>query len=111
MHSMSTCHLRNYGRVLRMICLDRQWYQLEGPIIPGRQHCETNTHRVQFIQGGEWVVVSSANSLPNRINVVIAVLSFFSSGKLYWCHHLVRPLALDIIDLRVRSHHQQYDTR
>jgi hypothetical protein len=60
MCSMSSEELRR--RVLRMICLDRQWYQ--GPIIPGkisRQHCETNTNRVQFIQGGEWVIMMFSN--------------------------------------------------
>jgi len=56
MPSMSSQELRR--RAIRMIRLDRRWYQ--GPIVPGeieRQHCGRDTYRVQLIQGGAWVLV------------------------------------------------------
>jgi hypothetical protein len=56
MPSMSPEELRR--RATHMTYLDRRWYQ--GSLVPKkiqRHHCESNVHSVQFIQGGEWVVM------------------------------------------------------
>jgi hypothetical protein len=60
LHSMSSEELRH--RAICMTRLDRRWYQ--GSLMLGkvqRHHCESNAYRVQFIQGGEWIVMMFSN--------------------------------------------------
>lgn len=54
--SMSAEDLR--GKAIRMNQLDRKWYR--SALVPRnihRQYCEDTAFRVQFLPGGEWIVV------------------------------------------------------